>query len=147
MDQKGQHLDQYVQICIFWANVWPFLGQNPNFVEREQYSHIRKLTRHLVSIVFWSGRASKWTRKAKIWPKMTKNANFWPNMVVLGPKMKYWLWKKCTTLSILLVIRGKVKVQIDNFKPLQKFSLWSEKDSVTVSFQCPTFVTDDYFLK
>ena len=32
---------------------------------------------------FWSGIASQWTRKAYLWPKMTKNANFWPKILIL----------------------------------------------------------------
>ena len=33
------------------------------------------------------GRAPKWTRKANICPQMTKNAIFWPNLAVFGPKI------------------------------------------------------------
>ena len=44
-NQKGKYLSQN----------WPFLGQKPIFLEREQnfrYSHIRHPTRHLVPIAF-----------------------------------------------------------------------------------------------
>ena len=50
------------------GQIWQLLGQNPNFLESE----------HLVPIVFWSGIAPTWTRKAYIWPKRTKNANYRP---------------------------------------------------------------------
>ena len=58
-----------------FGQIWPFLGLNLNFLEREQklwYSHSRTLTRHLVPNVFWSGIAPKWTRNANISTKMEK---------------------------------------------------------------------------
>ena len=30
---------------------------------------------------------TKWVRKANIWPKMTKNIYFRPNLAVVGPKI------------------------------------------------------------
>ena len=66
----------------FWAN-------HPNYFVREQkfwYTHIRKPLRHLIRIVLLVGHGAKWIKWANIRPKMTKNAYFWPNLAVIGPK-------------------------------------------------------------
>ena len=50
------------------------LGQKSTFFRREQkflYSHNRKPPRY---------HDIKWPKKANIWPKMTKNFNFGPNL-------------------------------------------------------------------
>ena len=43
--------------------------------------------RHLVRIVFWSGMGRNGGKNANIWPKMTKNAYFGPNLAVFWPKV------------------------------------------------------------
>ena len=44
-------------------------------------------SRHLVHIVFWSGIGKNVQRMAIFGPKMTKNADFGPNLAVFGPKI------------------------------------------------------------
>ena len=93
---KSPNMHILGQIWQCLGQIWQCLGQNPNFLEKEHefwYSHIRKPTRHLVTIDFWSGIAPQWTRKANIWPTMTKNANFWPNWPFLG-KISYFFGRK-----------------------------------------------------
>ena len=39
------------------------------------------------ALFFLFGHGTKWTRMANIWPKMTKNAYFRPNLALFGPKI------------------------------------------------------------
>ena len=43
-----------------------------------------------VHICFLVGHSTKWISKANIWPKMTKNAYFGPNVAVLGQNPNYF---------------------------------------------------------
>ena len=40
----------------------------------------------LVHIGFWSGIGQNVQKNGNIWPKMTKNADFGPNLAIFGPK-------------------------------------------------------------
>ena len=65
---------------IFWGKHLSYFGREQNL----WYPHIRKPPRHLVRLVFLVGHGTKWVRKANIWPKMTKNAYFGPNLAIFG---------------------------------------------------------------
>ena len=70
MDKKPIFGQKWPKMHIL-GRILPFWGQNSYFLEREQkfwYSHIRKPTRLLAPIVFWSGRAPIWTRTG--WQKL-----------------------------------------------------------------------------
>ena len=63
-----------------------------------------KSPRHLVCIVIWLGMARNGLKNANIWPKVTKNANFGPNLAVYaknpyyyGRKQKFWYQRKGKT--------------------------------------------------
>ena len=67
------------------------LGQDPNIHGRRQkfwYPHNGKKTTEapcLYCILVRHG--TKWAKNTNIWPKMTKNANFGPNLAVFRPKI------------------------------------------------------------
>merc|ERR1711952_184166 len=69
----------------------PILGQIGSFFTGEIKSFVTHITenppRHLVNIGFWSGIGQNVQKKGNIWPKMTKNAYFGPNLAVFGPKI------------------------------------------------------------
>ena len=81
MSRQGLALND--QKCQFQAKFLFFTGEIKSFV-----THITENPpRHRVHIVF---SVRKWTKGAKngnIWPKMTKNADFGPNLAVFGPKI------------------------------------------------------------
>ena len=66
------------------------LGQKILFFTSEIKSFVTHLTenppRHLVHIVFLVGHWTKCAKNGNIWPKMTKNADFGPNLAIFGPK-------------------------------------------------------------
>ena len=69
-------------LAIFGQKILFFTGEIKSFV-----THITENPpRHLVHIVFWSGIGQK-VQKMAIWPKMTKNADFGPNLAIFGPKI------------------------------------------------------------
>ena len=94
MSQQG--LAQNEQKCQFWA-------KNPNFFKRNQKfcfpHHGKPTSRHLVHI----GRhGTKWAKNANVWPKMTKNAYFGPNLAVFGPKILIFMGiSKCFGTHIM----------------------------------------------
>ena len=66
----------------FWAKIQIFNEEIKRFV-----THITENPkRHLVRIVFGRHR-TKWAKNANIWPKMSKNPYFGPNLAVFGPKI------------------------------------------------------------
>ena len=93
IQQRGHQMSQQglcVQESTFWGKNGRFQFKHPNYFVREQnfcYKHIRKLLRHLVRIVLLVKHGTKWIREANIWPKMTKNAYFGPNLAVFGPEI------------------------------------------------------------
>ena len=69
--------------CCFWA-------KNPNFYWRNQkvcYPHKGKPTQAPCSHWFLIGHWTKCAKNGNNWPKMTKNADFGPNLAVFGPKI------------------------------------------------------------
>ena len=74
------------------ANFGPNLvvfGQKTLFFTGEIKSFVTHITenppRHLVHIVFWSGKMCK---NGNFWPKQTQNADFGPKTEILGPKKR-----------------------------------------------------------
>ena len=66
----------------FWAKIQIFNEEIKRFV-----THITENPkRHLVRIVFGRHR-TQWAKNANIWPKMTKNAYFGPDLADFGPKI------------------------------------------------------------
>merc|ERR1712163_27491 len=75
--------------CQFWAKFGRFWAKNPFFYWRNQkfcYPHNRKPTSAPCSNCFLVGHWTKCAKNGNIWPKMTKNAYFGPNLAVFGPK-------------------------------------------------------------
>ena len=77
------------QKCQFWAKFGRFWAKNPFFYWRNQkfcYPHNGKPTQAPCSHWFLVGHWTKCAKNGNIWPKMTKNADFGPNLAVFGPK-------------------------------------------------------------
>ena len=69
-------------LVVFGQKILIFTGEIQIFV-----THItEKPPRHLVHIVFWSGIGQNVQKNGNIWPKMTNNADFGPNLAVFGQK-------------------------------------------------------------
>ena len=79
----------------------PIFGQIGSFLSKKSFStgevksfvtHITENPpRHLVHIGFWSGIGQNVQKNGNIWPKMTKNAYFGPNLAVFGPKILFFV--------------------------------------------------------
>ena len=83
-------LAQIDQKCQFWAKFGCFWAKNPFFYWRNQkfcYPHNGKPTQAPCSHLFLVGHWTKCAKNGNIWPKMTKNADFGPNLAVFGPKI------------------------------------------------------------
>ena len=65
--------------CHFWPNLGIFGPFDPM---PDQKNNLNKLPRW-----FFVVQGMKWAKTANIWPKMTKNAYFGPNLAVFGPKI------------------------------------------------------------
>ena len=73
----------------FRAKLGLFWAKNPNFYWRKHkfwYPHNGKTTRTPCSHCFLVGHGTKWEKNANVWPKITKNANFLPNLTIFGSK-------------------------------------------------------------
>merc|ERR1712116_123558 len=73
-----------------FAQKRPNLGKNPFFYWRNQkfcYPHNGKPTYAPCSHCFLVGHWTKCAKNGNIWPKMTKNADFGPNLAVFGQKI------------------------------------------------------------
>ena len=68
------------------GQIWPFLSQTKVVVHTYQ-----KTTAALSSHCLLVGHGTKLTKNANIWPKMTKNAYFGPNLAVFWPKILIFL--------------------------------------------------------
>ena len=81
-------LAQIDQKCQFWAEFGRFWAKILFLLENQKfcYPHNGNPPRHLVHIVFWSKHWTKCAKNGNIWPKMTKNADFGPNLAIFGPK-------------------------------------------------------------
>ena len=85
-----QGLAQNEQKCQFlakfgrsWAKILIFTGESKSFG-----THLTEKTpRHLARFILLVGLGTKWAKIAKIWPKMTKNTYFGPNLALFGPKI------------------------------------------------------------
>ena len=84
---NGQKCQFRAKFGHFWAKNLFFTGEIKSFV-----THITENPpRHLVHIVFWSGIGQNVQKMTLKWPKMTKNADFGPNLAVFGPKiLNFW---------------------------------------------------------
>ena len=74
-----------------------FWAKHPNYFGREQKfwcPYIKKPLSNLVRNIFLVGHCTKWTRKASIWPKMTTNSYFGPNLAFFGPKILNFYGRK-----------------------------------------------------
>ena len=83
-------LAQIDQKCQFWAQFGRFLAKNPFLYWRNQklcYPHNRKPTQAPCSQCWLVEHWTKCAKNGNIWPKMTKNADFGPNLAVFGPKI------------------------------------------------------------
>ena len=72
------------------GQIGSFLGKKSFFYWRNQkfcYPHNGKPTQALCSNLFLVGHWTKCAKNGNIWPKMTKNADFGPNLAVFGPKI------------------------------------------------------------
>ena len=70
-------------LVVFGQNILFFTGEIKSFV-----IHITENPpRHFVQICFWSAIGQNVQKNAHIWPKMTKNAYFGPNLDDFGPKI------------------------------------------------------------
>ena len=91
-------LAQIDQKCQFWAKFSRFWAKNP-FFTGEIKSFVTHITenppRHLCSHCFLVGHWTKCAKNVNIWPKMTKNADFGPNLAIFGPKtlILFNLWE------------------------------------------------------
>ena len=71
------------------GQIWSFLGKKPFFYWRNQKfcnPHNGKPTQAPCSHCFLVGHWTKCAKNGNIWPKMTKNADFGPNLAIFGPK-------------------------------------------------------------
>ena len=78
------------QESIFWGGNGRFWAKHPNYFGQKQKHwcpHIRKLLRHLVRIVFWSGMAPNGSERLLVGPKWPKMHFFWQNLAGFGPKI------------------------------------------------------------
>ena len=107
-----------------------FWAKHPNYFGREQKfwcPYIRKPLSNLVRNVFLVGHCTKWTRKASIWPKMTTNSYFGPNLAFFGPKILIFMggsksfgtYRKTLAprLHCFLIERGTKWAKNANFGP------------------------------
>merc|ERR1712240_696887 len=88
--KKKDFLPKNDQKCQFWAKFGRFWAKNPFFYWRNQkfcYPHDGKPTQAPCSHCFLVGHWTKCAKNGNIWPKMTKNADFGPNLAVFGPKI------------------------------------------------------------
>merc|ERR1711973_597464 len=88
-----QGLAQKEQKCHFRAKLGLFWAKNPFFYWRNQkfcYPHNRKPTEAPCSYCFLVRHWTKCSKNGNIWPKMTKNADFGPNLAVFGPKIQFF---------------------------------------------------------
>ena len=72
------------------GQIGSFLGKKSFFYWRNQkfcYPHNGKPTQAPCSHWFLVGHWTKCAKNGNIWPKMTKNADFGPNMAIFGPKI------------------------------------------------------------
>ena len=68
---------------VFGQKILIYTGEIRGFV-----THITENPpNHLVRVDFFVGHGTTWAKNANIWPKMTKNAYFGPNLAVYGPKI------------------------------------------------------------
>ena len=72
--------------------IWSFFGQKILIFTGKSkslfwYPHYEKTTYASCSHCFLVRHGTKWAKNTNIWPKMTKNANFGPNLAVFRPKI------------------------------------------------------------
>ena len=72
--------------------IWSFFGQKILIFTGKSkslfwYPHYGKTTYASCSHCFLVRHGTKWAKNTNIWPKMTKNANFGPNLAVFRPKI------------------------------------------------------------
>merc|ERR1711923_545602 len=83
-------LAQIDQKCQIWAKFGRFWAKNPSFYWRNQkfcYPHNGKPTYAPCSYSFLVRNWTKCAKNGNIWPKMTKNADFGPNLAIFGPNI------------------------------------------------------------
>ena len=84
MNRQGLYLPKKAcfgqNLAVIGPKILMFTGGSKSFV-----THItEKPPRHFVQICFLVGHGIKWAKNANIWPKMTENAYFGPNLAILG---------------------------------------------------------------
>ena len=86
-------LAQIDQNCQIWAKFGCFCAKNPFFYWRNQkfcYPLNGKPTQAPCSHWFLVGHWTKCAKNGNIWPKITKNKDFGPNLAVFGPKILFF---------------------------------------------------------
>ena len=79
--QKCQYLAQNDYKCIFWVQIWPFLGQNSWFQREEAKGLVptqRKTTYAPCLHRFLAGHETKWAKNVNIWAKISVLGHIWP---------------------------------------------------------------------
>ena len=95
--QKCQYLAQNDYKCIFWVQIWPFLGQNSWFQREEAKGLVptqRKTTYAPCLHRFLAGHETKWAKNADIWPKISAKFGC--------------LWTKISFNIILLILAVRI---------------------------------------